>query len=326
MVADFKRTEYAVNVKSPTSINAYLLFDLLGLIATPNYVLTHKATLSDAIPNEEFEWRKATNKILIDFFFEILTKEKVDFFLELGAFDGSISKKVSALGIDKITAVEANTYTFEYFKKDFEKTNINYINYAVSNSLQDSILKLPKSEYENKLPNSSLLTRTEGSDFQTISVPSIKLSQLLESLNSNDYSRGALWIDLEGFAYEILQEALDHLDKVFMIFVELEDFQYWTNQKRAVEVFALLEKVNFFPLARDWEGRGQYNVIFVRSDENIFSNSTAFEYMQKMISLKYSLEHKLNTKSENQRFLNFAIRFKKKFIFLTTSLINYKKD
>ena len=75
----------------------------------------------------------------------------------------------------------------------------------------------------------------------------------------------AMWIDLEGCAYEALTGATQALKTTSAIMVEVEDKPYWNGQKTSADVHNLLAEAGFIAVGRDFEYDGQYNVVFISS-------------------------------------------------------------
>jgi hypothetical protein len=74
----------------------------------------------------------------------------------------------------------------------------------------------------------------------------------------------ALWIDVEGCAYEVLCGARRVLEDTLLLMVEVEDKAFWIGQKTAPDVKRLLFGSGFVPVARDFEFKSQYNMVFLR--------------------------------------------------------------
>lgn len=112
----------------------------------------------------------------------------------------------------------------------------------------------------------SLLPRVpgEGAVHAEIAVPVRRLDtlprvQLAETV--------ALWIDVEGCAYEVLEGARGILSHVILIHVEVESREFWKDQKLASDVQALLAQYGFAPVyERNKRGKGQGNIIFLKRE------------------------------------------------------------
>jgi hypothetical protein len=82
------------------------------------------------------------------------------------------------------------------------------------------------------------------------------------------------------------------LSKVVLIHTEVEDIDYWENQGTALEVFQYLSNNNFVAVARDMDGRGQFNVIFVRESYVHKLGGLISDYWKNIAALKRESEKK----------------------------------
>ena len=83
-----------------------------------------------------------------------------------------------------------------------------------------------------------------------------------------------------------MQRAGKEIEKVNLMLVEVEDINYWKNQGSAVDVFKYCYENNFVAVARDMDGRGQYNVIFVRDYEIAKIGGLISDYYKDLSKLK----------------------------------------
>lgn len=273
------------------AVNYYINFENLSGWLTPSFIPTHSATIADAVEEVEVIWRKSTNKILVDNFLNLIQKNKCDFFVEIGAFDASTSLAVEKLGINNLVAFEANKFTHDKFKDNFDNSKVNYINFGVSNTNERLKIKIPKISSELELPNSSFLSRAEGSSFTEIEVDCISFDEILDYLDK-PLAKGAMWIDVEGFAYKILKSDNNLLDFIDLLFIEVEDFSYWNEQKLVIDIFEILLTKNFVPIMRDFEGRSQYNIIFIKNHVDTFYNGLISKYVMDIFRLKTNQPYK----------------------------------
>lgn len=279
----------------------YLNLETTSTLVTPDCVATHTATLSDSITDYELAWRKATNSLLVDTFFELLKKANIDFFVEIGAFDGVISRKVENFGIKNCVAFEANPFTYAKFKTEFFESGVNYINLGVSDEKGTSKIKIPKHSNEMELPNSSFLVRSEGSNYTDVEIQTISINSILDFL-AKPINRGAAWVDVEGFTYNLIKADVDFLKSINLLFLEVEDFPYWKGQKLVVEIIEVLLEKNFVPLLRDYEGRGQYNIIFIKADSEVANNAIVSDYLIKINRIPHNCQ-KASQNSNNVKSL-----------------------
>jgi FkbM family methyltransferase len=113
---------------------------------------------------------------------------------------------------------------------------------------------------------SSLYRRAETDQIErVVQVPTARLDSYV-SRHASDARRLALWIDVEGKAYEVLDGARGILARVQLIHVEVETRPLiGTDQKIYSEVRALLLESGFTEIASDHAlTGGQFNVLYAR--------------------------------------------------------------
>lgn len=109
---------------------------------------------------------------------------------------------------------------------------------------------------------SSTRRRRRGSVGTTaVSIPTVRLDGFIGGLTPPP-ARVALWIDVEGSAFDVLQGVENVRERVVLIHVEVETVEIWDGQKLAPEVDALARRFGFVALARGfWES--QHDVVYV---------------------------------------------------------------
>jgi hypothetical protein len=70
-------------------------------------------------------------------------------------------------------------------------------------------------------------------------------------------------VDVEGAARNVLSGGTDVLQRASILFMEVEDAALWKQAWRTADVASFLYDAGMLPLARDFESRYQYNMIFV---------------------------------------------------------------
>lgn len=75
----------------------------------------------------------------------------------------------------------------------------------------------------------------------------------------------ALWIDVEGAAYEVLEGAAGIAQQVVLVHVEVETRPFWQGQRLKPEVAALAGRLGLMPLARGFN-EDQHDLVLVRRD------------------------------------------------------------
>ena len=76
-----------------------------------------------------------------------------------------------------------------------------------------------------------------------------------------------MWVDVEGACGLVLPGARDLLAKTAVLMIEVEEQQFWGAEHWLREqVVSYLFDLGLVPVARDFEYRYQYNIVFVRAE------------------------------------------------------------
>lgn len=211
---------------------------------------------------------------------------KPKYFMEIGAFNANFSTKLRPdLVGTKFFAFEANPYNFNKFKERVHFSGIEYLHTAISDHVGTVTFNLQKSvDGESVDPirgNSSLLERNQDQvEYEKITVPCDTVDNRFAHI-LNDSDSVAMWVDVEGMAYEVFTAATQTLTRTKLILVELEDKDHWEGQKLACDVIELMYSKSFLPIARDFEWPYQHNVIFAHVDllkNHLFRDAIAKYY------------------------------------------------
>ena len=210
----------------------------------------------------------------LDKIFFSLTTEYLPctWFVEAGAFEASISMMVkSKLPNCNVYAFEANPDNYNHFKENLSR--VNYIQLAISDHVGKVIFKQQAlgangMVFSKIRGNNGLKLRTldKETQYNDIEVPCTTLNDFFgDKLNEKDIV--GMWVDLEGTAYEAFTAATKILDRVSFLKVEVEDKQYWEDQKLSQDVVNFLSLHGMVPVIRDFEARTvlQYNILFCNS-------------------------------------------------------------
>jgi FkbM family methyltransferase len=207
-----------------------------------------------------------TTSFLDRLFFKLSTELfPCDYFIEAGAFEASASSNIKKqLPTCDVYAFEANLYNYDYFKDSLQ--NIHYNNFAISNKsgeIEFNIMLEKKGQAVSlvKTDNSITPRNKKGVVYKQVTVDCVSLDDYFKDKNLSNVS---LWIDVEGHGLECLQGADKVLEKTNMIKIEVEEKQYWKDQKLSVDIVKFLETKNFIPVIRDYQSPMQYNILFVK--------------------------------------------------------------
>jgi FkbM family methyltransferase len=250
--------------------------DFSRLEASLEYLLINQVNASSPV-----ETGPASHQRLVEFFLQLLELVKPRVFFDIGANDASMAVRVKRQMPDcTVAAFEANPLIHQVYQATVVAQGVNYVNAAVA--AQDGIAKIyapvtlsngfvagevvPMVSTEPLVTGkSSLLRRNEDATYNEHLVTSISLDALMRDNGNGSVQRDvALWIDVEGAAFEVLSGAKQALARTSVIFIESENHEFWTGQKQCADVARVLISAGFLPLQRDREyGDKQFNTVFI---------------------------------------------------------------
>jgi FkbM family methyltransferase len=107
-------------------------------------------------------------------------------------------------------------------------------------------------------------TRLRVSGSAGVSQTRVPTTRLDAFFDGDRYQGGtiALWIDVEGAAYEVLEGTARVRDRVCVVHVEVETEAFWQGQKLKRDVVRLMEDLGYVGIACDGIGR-QHNMVFI---------------------------------------------------------------
>lgn len=233
---------------------------------TPAQALAHlsiRAALYDLRDRTE---RARSAADLRKMFFALLPAVAPDLFVEAGAHDGSSARRArKLLPAASVIAFEANPHNHARYIKahDFNALKVDYRLAALSDSNGPVTFKVLTADQHSAQGvysgRSSLLLREDPkADYESVTVPGVRLDSLVDST-----ARAALWVDVEGASEKVLGGADALLDKTALLMIEVESAPFWQGQWLVHDVLAHLIARGFIPIARDFERKHQFNVLFL---------------------------------------------------------------
>ncbi|MGI8879661.1 MAG: FkbM family methyltransferase [Jatrophihabitans sp.] len=203
---------------------------------------------------------------LTHLFFRLVRVTEPDLFIEAGAKEASTSLRIRRyLPTARVVAFEANPFTYEKFGAlhDFAAANVDYRHLALSDRpgsvtfhVNHNDAGMPQADGQG-----SLLRSHEASNGLT--EVTVEATTLDSFFADHTFQRGALWIDVEGAAKEVLSGAVGTVGKADVAIIEVEDRAYWGQEWLFPEVSSYFFDRGMIPIARDFQSRYQYNVIYV---------------------------------------------------------------
>jgi FkbM family methyltransferase len=215
------------------------------------------------------EERDASNTWLVDLFGRMLVQAvRPELVLEIGAFSAEFSRRIrSKLPDAEFHAFEANPYNHAKFHARAEDAGVQYHHLAVGETVGACTFKVARKLDGQDVPptkgNNSLRTKPLDIEYEQTSVQMVTVDHFVRDRGLAGKG-AAMWIDLEGCAYEALQGAQRTLEHTGAIFIEVEDEALWSEQKLSGDVRGLLARAGFLPVARDFETKRQYNMIYLK--------------------------------------------------------------
>jgi FkbM family methyltransferase len=197
---------------------------------------------------------------------EIMTPDVI---LEIGSRDFIDALKIKASSPSStVFAFEANPENFsEHLKNINEK--IFPLPLALGEKNGIATIKVPKyaSRGENASQQqrgiASILPRGELGEAIHYEVPMMTLESFMTGF-SQDCSYFAMWIDVEGYAYQVVSGASRTLlEKCVFIKVEVEEIGYWENQHLSSDMRGFMLRNGFTEIANCDLGLKQYDILFV---------------------------------------------------------------
>lgn len=211
--------------------------------------------------------RIQTGFLIEEYFFNLCTVLKVNLLIECGAHDATTSMKFTKTQGRSALAFEANPYVYERFKSNINPRLIEYVNIGLASQPGSLQLNIPSHTPKSWSMQSSFSKTIEFSDFEQVTVNVDSLDNLAS--RKIEVTSTALWIDVEGFGYSVLEGASEILrnKNCKLIFIEVQDRAFWDNEQNALEICKYLSDFDFIPIVRDCPLADLYNIIFVKSPE-----------------------------------------------------------
>lgn len=227
-------------------------------------------------------------------FYFLLKKYSPDIVCDIGSRDGRESLKFrSILHEAKIIAFEANPSNYQKMQDDVRLTenSIDLVNQAVSD--ESGSIEFYKIDTDEawKSGASSIFARADGSENEKIPVTVIRL---------DDYFSGriagasyALWVDVEGAAFQVINGAADVLANTTFAHVEVETDYIWDGQKLKQDVDELMNRYGLVEIVRPLNSnrKKQFDVLYMK--EEVFEKNLVINSYLIALAVLLSLYRKL---------------------------------
>lgn len=214
--------------------------------------------------------RIETGHLIEKYFFDICDNLSINLLVECGAHDATISVKFCAKNSDRhAISFEANPYVVARFEPNIKNEKIKYLNIGLAEHPGILKLNIPSHSPKSWTPQSSFSRNLEFDKFDTVDVEVNNLDYLTSKYDPQLHTTSAaIWIDVEGFGWEVLNGAKNILSSSLykVIFIEVQDKPLWENEKTASQICSFLEGYNYVPIVRDCPLASLYNIVFVKKE------------------------------------------------------------
>lgn len=179
-----------------------------------------------------------------------------DVILDVGSMDGADSRKFKALiPTADVIAFEANPYNYQSMRLDdnLRQAGIRIVHGLVSNQEGNRtfFVQQPTGSTSsiNKGTSSALRRSEQGMETLEVSLDAVRIDSFLAQGHPNS-KRVAMWIDVEGHAYEVLESLREAKDFIYLIHVEVETQEVWQGQKIEKDILDLVKSMGFIRVAQ----------------------------------------------------------------------------
>ena len=205
---------------------------------------------------------------LQDLFLGMVRRLAPEVVLELGCYRAEFSIACRRfLPHAAIHAFEANPHVYSRKKAKIEAAGVRCHHMAIGDAVRPVEFLVRTREGGDDLSpkkgSNSLRLRSFAAEYERVDVPMVTVDHFAQE--GDLLGRPcAMWIDLEGCAWEALIGAEAMLSTTMALMVEVEDAEIWVGQRLAGDVDQLLTARGFKAVARDQEYPRQHNVIYQR--------------------------------------------------------------
>lgn len=236
------------------------LIDLMLLQQARNYDLNDAGS------------RRKSRDDLQQLFYGLQKALKPQAVLEIGAYRAEFAVRMARAGIEA-HAFEANPYNHRKFADEIAATGypISYRNCAMGDRDGEVAFEIKRrvngAEVSPGARNNSLMRRASDFgevEYETVTVPSVTLETYLKR-NGLTQKTFSAWIDVEGALGKVMAGFGNGLKHCLSAIVEVEEVAYWDGQILFSEVVEAFHRAGFVPVARDFESRFQYNIVFLKA-------------------------------------------------------------
>jgi FkbM family methyltransferase len=204
-------------------------------------------------------------------FLNLLRMFRPNLVLDVGSMDGSDSMRFRLMSPNsKIIAIEANPYHFTTMQSNprLAAMNIEISHRLASTEADTGKFFITKGAVAGNcggnMGTSSLLRPINVSDVaEEIEVHTVRLDEVISNaITTQEWA--ALWVDVEGAAYEVLSSVAGSKQQIALLHVEVELVEFWCGQKLKNDVVQLANDMGLVLLARSKDEK-QQDLVFINA-------------------------------------------------------------
>lgn len=177
--------------------------------------------------------------------------------LDVGSMDGSDSIRFRRMSPNsRIIAFEANPYNYTKMRGNprLAELNIEVRNRLVSSKVGKGSFYISQGavadkDSGNRGTSSSMKPMNSADVAEEIEVETTRLDEMIAEV-SKESEAVALWIDVEGAAYEVLSSVMNAKKQICLLHIEVELVECWVGQKLKKDVIQLANELGLVLLAR----------------------------------------------------------------------------
>lgn len=217
--------------------------------------------------------RRRSARDLAALFHRAVRAAGCDLFVEAGAKEADASRHARRYLDDsaRVVAFEGNPYVHERFRADNTEGDhpIEYRHLALSDAPGEVTFHLRRGRDGRPLADGRASLRTlQDEDHQHgYAEVVVEATTLDDFFEVSEVDSCALWVDVEGAAEEVLTGGHQLLSKTDALLIEVEELEEWKwgPAWTVTDVCDHLFDYGLIPVARDYQARYQYNILFVSS-------------------------------------------------------------
>jgi len=172
--------------------------------------------------------------------------EKANIIFDIGSRDGNDAAFLSEeLSCSQTYVFEAHPECYKYIKENHPQLNVfhvavsNFTGTTEFNAIYTNLLEAGISSMRDR--NDNYYT---NQDTRKIEVNTDTMNNLIDKIKIKT-EIDLVKVDVEGCSYEVLMGFGEKIKSIKMIHIELEEVQYWKDQKLAHEVMQILKDNDF---------------------------------------------------------------------------------